>query len=139
MNKKGFISIYGIMLLSICMGFTSMLYVKAKSIRVENENLAYAELYAIHQIKLSIVSYEEDTEEIIEDEEDFNEFEDEEVIDEEEIVVEVKELYYEGFKILITPEIEAYNIQIYDGSQLKIYSQLRYDLSNHKIISYDYL
>lgn len=130
MNKKGFISIYGIMLLSICMGFTSMLYVKAKSIRVENENLAYAELYAIHQIKLSIVSYEEDTEEIIEDEE---------VIDEEEIVVEVKEMYYEGFKILITPEIEVYNIQIYDGSQLKIYSQLRYDLSNHKIISYDYL
>ncbi|MDQ0362953.1 hypothetical protein [Breznakia pachnodae] len=134
MNKKGFISIYGIMLLSICMGFTSMLYVKAKSIRVENENLAYAELYAIHQIKLSMRSYEEDTEEIFEEEESFDEFE-----DEEEIVVEAKELYYDSFKILITPEIESYTIQIYDGGQLKIYSQLRYDSSNHKIISYDYL
>ena len=139
MNKKGFISIYGIMLLSICMGFTSMLYVKAKSIRVENENLAYAELYAIHQIKLSMRSYEEDTEEIFEEEESFDELEDEEMVDEEEIVVEVKELYYDSFRILITPEIESYTIQIYDGGQLKIYSQLRYDSSNHKIISYDYL
>lgn len=138
MNKKGFISIYGIMLLSICMGFTSMLYVKAKSIRVENENLAYAELYAIHQIKLSMVTYEEDTEEMFEEEE-FDEFEDEEVFDEEEIVEEDKELYYEGFKIIITPELESYTIQIYDNDQLKIYSQLRYDPSNHKIIGYDYL
>jgi len=146
-NKKGFISIYGLILLSLCLGFTSMLLVKTKSLKVKNEQLAYAELYAIQQVKNTfqeveeIVEVEEETEENFEEEieDDFEDEEENITNDEEEESIYPQTFFYKHYEIHITYEMNRYILQIYEGNERRIYSQLKVNENGDKIIDYIYL
>lgn len=53
-NKKGFVSIYGVIILSLCLTFVLMLTQRIKAQTIQNENLSYVELHAIKKAKESL-------------------------------------------------------------------------------------
>ncbi|NBK99681.1 MAG: hypothetical protein EOM50_17045 [Erysipelotrichia bacterium] len=64
MNKKGFISIYGALLLSISLSFSAMLLtmVKTSYLYHQDRTLTFVELKVIHKIKQDLLNYEESDE-----------------------------------------------------------------------------
>ena len=122
------------MLLSLCLGFTSMLYEKTKSVKVEQAQLAYAELYAIQQVKKSLKLKEEENDEI-ENGEDENR---NSTIDDEQ-GEKLQQFQYDEYEIEIMYEMDMYTIQIYGGGYREIHSQIKIDMNSNKILDYIYL
>lgn len=63
MNNRGFITIYGIILLNAVLVFEGMLINKMNAMSYYKQNnidLWYAELYVIHTVKEELLNYEEE-------------------------------------------------------------------------------
>lgn len=114
MNKKGFVTIYGLVVMQIVLSFTSyltfVLKSYAKSYKLEKD-LHYTEIYTIQKVKTDLYEYEEQN----------------------------GTFMYEGYKIHLTYDDITCYIQIYENGVCKINSVLEYDDIDCYIVSYKYV
>lgn len=60
MWNKGYVSIYGILILALVLSFTSYFYVSIQSVAIQNTDFQMAEFYTILYIKHAYMEYEEE-------------------------------------------------------------------------------
>lgn len=110
-SKKGFVSIYGVIILNLCLSFVFMLTQRIKAQVIQNENLSYAELYSIKKVKENIAN---------EDKKDGN-------------------LGFLDYQITLKYDHNNCHIVIMEDGKIVLESALLYDELNNCIVSYEYI
>lgn len=114
MNKKGFITIYGLIVMQVVLAFSSYLIYTLQSYAKSytyDKKLHYTELYTIQKVKTDFYNYEEENE----------------------------EYDYLGYRVHLTYDDITCFIHIYQNGEEKISSKLVYDDIECFIVSYEYV
>lgn len=113
MNKKGFIAIYGVLLLNMLLPFTLMLLEKVKIAYIyhQENTIDFVEIHVIDKVKKDLLAYEEEDE----------------------------QFSYLGYDVDLQYEDITCHILIYDKNEIVISSVLVFDDIEEEFVSYTYL
>lgn len=113
MNNKGFITIYGVLLLNLLLPFTMMILesVKTSYLYHQDHTIDFVEIHTINKVKKDLLNYEEENEEYT----------------------------YLGYDINLQYDDITCYILISKESGVKLSSVLVYDDIEEEVVSYTYL
>lgn len=113
MNKQGFITIYGIMLLNLILPFSMMLIEQAKTSYLyhQDRTLDFVEIQAINKVKRELLAYEEEN----------------------------QTYSFLDYEIALVYEDITCYIHIYQDATLLLSSILEFDDINEEVVSYTYV
>lgn len=113
MNKKGFITIYGVFLLNLLLPFNLMILesVKTSYLYHKDHTIDFVEIHTINKVKKDLLNYEEENEQYT----------------------------YLGYDVNLQYDDITCYILISDKNEIKIASILVFDDIEEEVVSYTYL
>lgn len=113
-TKKGFINMYGLLLLSVTFSFLAYVYGHIKSVsymKKQDADLLYAEIYAIRTIEAELLAYEEENHDI----------------------------YYKDYTITLSYDDITCEFTIHKDDKIYLKARAVYDDIDEMFVSYTYL